>query len=169
MDYTSQHTGAEIDTGISKTKKITITENIDLDNILSENIIYDNSTSGLTATDAQTAIDELESEKANKVQEDWIYPTLLNGWSGNIRYAKNDVGLVIIEVDATMGTVAYGTKIFAFPVGYVSYAEFNGMFQDASSSGLNVVELSAKPNGDFVCKKGTEGRTARGTFIFKAV
>jgi len=40
MDYTSQHTGAEIDTGISKTKKITITQNINLDNLQSETLAF---------------------------------------------------------------------------------------------------------------------------------
>ena len=32
--------------------------------------------------------------KANKVQEAWITPTLLNGWTGNIQYMKDELGFV---------------------------------------------------------------------------
>ena len=57
-------------------------------------------------------------EKANKKQEDWIIPTLLNGWVGSAsnkpRFRKDDFGNVHIT-----GTFAEGRgTIFTLPQGY---------------------------------------------------
>ena len=78
MSYTSDYTGAEIDGGILKTTFITVTGNIDLDDVMtktvydpnstagdvfnSANIDYDGTTSGLAATNVQDAIDEVDSD-----------------------------------------------------------------------------------------------------------
>ena len=59
-------------------------------------------------------IETLYLEKANKVQEAWIYPTLLNGWTGTARYRKNEFNEVRIELEVMSGT---GT-IFNLIAGY---------------------------------------------------
>lgn len=56
--------------------------------------------------------------KANKTQEAWISATLINGWTGSIQYAKNDLGLVTFTMYASGGIVSGGTVIATLPVGY---------------------------------------------------
>lgn len=67
-------------------------------------------------------IRNLYTDKANKVQEAWITPTLLNGWiqqSGGyatVGYMKDEMGFVHLR-----GTIAGGgsaTTAFVLPVGY---------------------------------------------------
>ena len=45
---------------------------------------------GISATNVQSAINELDTEKANKTQEAWITPTLLNGAIGTVQYRKTE-------------------------------------------------------------------------------
>jgi hypothetical protein len=84
---------------------------------------------GKTFADADARFEELETQsialdakKANKVQEAWITPTLLNGvtnYAGGIapvRYYKN--GFNTVCLDGISLTVATGTIIFTLPVGY---------------------------------------------------
>ena len=58
--------------------------------------------------------------KANKVQEEWITPTLLNGWVNDanlkIQYYKDNFGIVRMRGTASGGTFA--STVFTFPVGY---------------------------------------------------
>ncbi|WP_434352396.1 hypothetical protein [Trichococcus flocculiformis] len=68
-------------------------------------------------------IETLYQEKANKVQEAWITPTLTNGWIQKagfmpIGYMKDELGFVHIRgmVDGT-GAVS-GSTAFTLPVGY---------------------------------------------------
>ena len=65
-------------------------------------------------------IETLYQEKANKVQEAWITPTLLNGWtvaSGyTVGYRKNEFGRVETKGAVTGGTI--GTAPFAYLTGY---------------------------------------------------
>jgi hypothetical protein len=62
--------------------------------------------------------------KANKEQEAWIAPTLLNGWvnfggnTQNISYFKDEFGFVHIRGSIKSGTTTNFTKIFDLPVGY---------------------------------------------------
>ena len=155
MSYTSDYTGAEIDGGILKTTFITVTGNIDLDDVMtktvydpnstagdvfdSANIDYDGTTSGLAATNVQDAIDEVDSDldahkadnvssgnphgidaKANKEQEDWITPTLLNGHEEDedypIGYMKDEFG--IVHLKGTLTNISTGTNAFQLPSGY---------------------------------------------------
>ena len=56
-------------------------------------------------------------EKANKKQEDWITPTLLNGATGDIKYRKNDLGRV--EFKGNVKQVNAGVSSFiTLPRGY---------------------------------------------------
>lgn len=66
-------------------------------------------------------IETLYQEKANKVQEAWITPTLLNGWvaydAGNtLKYRKNELGKVTLSGWVKSGTVA--ANVMQLPVGY---------------------------------------------------
>ena len=63
----------------------------------------------------------LDDIKANKVQEDWITPTLLNGWeqfgAGDpVGYMKDDMGFVHLRGAITGG--AYPSICFNLPLGY---------------------------------------------------
>ncbi|MFJ7731175.1 pyocin knob domain-containing protein [Lysinibacillus sp. NPDC097231] len=47
----------------------------------------------------------------------WIDGTLLNGWSGTLKYTKNDIGIVTIAIDAVVGDTS--TSIIAnLPLDY---------------------------------------------------
>ena len=51
-------------------------------------------TGGISATNVQGAIGELDGEKADKAQEAWITPTLINGVTGSLKYRKTPQGLL---------------------------------------------------------------------------
>ena len=61
-------------------------------------------------------------EKANKKQEDWITPTLLNGWAEvnssttPVRFMKDEFGFVHLKGQIQNGL--HATNIFELPVGY---------------------------------------------------
>ena len=55
-------------------------------------------------------------EKANKKQEDWITPTLLNGATGTVQYRKNEFNELVFKGDVK--TVNAGLQAFIMPVGY---------------------------------------------------
>lgn len=63
----------------------------------------------LTYVDAQLA------EKANKTQEEWITGTLLNGFTGALKYRKDEFGVVWLS-----GLISGGAGLIAcqLPVGY---------------------------------------------------
>ena len=63
------------------------------------------------STAQQTAL----NEKANKVQEAWITPTLLSGWTGQARYKKDNFNVVWVELNLSNGT---GPTFFYLPTGY---------------------------------------------------
>ena len=76
---------------------------------------------GISATNVQTALNELDTEKANKVQKAWITPTLLNGWTSvagyTVQYMKDDFGFVHFRGRLASGTV--GAQVFLLPTGYI--------------------------------------------------
>ncbi|WP_195430880.1 hypothetical protein [Clostridium sp. D46t1_190503_E9] len=69
---------------------------------------------------ADERIEELEKDVKNIItQEEWIEPTLLNGWTNhdiNIRYKKDKFGRVTIHGSVKGGVV--GSPTFILPVGY---------------------------------------------------
>ena len=70
---------------------------------------------GVTSeSDILTALDG----KANKVQEAWITPTLLNGWTGTLKYRKNNFGQLEFWADLIAGVGTFDTEIFTFPSTY---------------------------------------------------
>jgi len=61
-------------------------------------------------------IKTLYNAKANKAQEDWVVPTLLNGWTGTLQYFKDSLGIVHFKGYLTGGTS--NTTALQMPVGY---------------------------------------------------
>ena len=63
-------------------------------------------------------------EKANKKQESWITPTLVNGATGNIQFRKNQFGRVEFRGKIT-GT--QGSSVFMLPTGYRPLGNFRAL------------------------------------------
>ena len=67
-------------------------------------------------------IETLYQEKANKVQEAWIAPTLINGWINRgasyepVGYKKDELGTVRLKGSLNGGVI--GSTMFTLPVGY---------------------------------------------------
>ena len=59
--------------------------------------------------------EELDA-KANKKQEDWITPTLLNGATGTVQYRKNEFNELVFKGDVKSQNA--GLQIFIMPLGY---------------------------------------------------
>ena len=74
--------------------------------------------------------------KADKKQEDWITPTLLNGATGDIQFRKNQFGRVEFRGKITG---SQGRSVFALPTGYRplnmfrTLAKFNTVSNEARS------------------------------------
>ena len=71
-------------------------------------------------TYTKTEVDNALALKANKAQEAWITPTLLNGWVGEagypIGYYKDTMGIVRLRGRIKNGPLV--TPAFVFPIGY---------------------------------------------------
>jgi len=78
------------------------------------------------------ANDDVMNTKANKTQEAWIAPTLLNGWvnyggtEDPVGYMKDTLGFVHIRGMIKSGVTTPGTLIFNLPPGY---RPLNGLTQ----------------------------------------
>lgn len=80
-------------------------------------ISYDNTTSGLSATNVQSAIDEVTS-KVDALGVEYVYTlTLINGWTGNVEVNVNSLNRVVAiqgyldATDATSTTFCNGGTI----------------------------------------------------------
>ena len=69
--------------------------------------------------------------KADKKQEDWITPTLLNGATGNIQFRKNQFGRV--EFIGT-ATGSQGRSVFTLPTGYRPLNVFRTLAKSSATS-----------------------------------
>ncbi|GEM_PF-2372848 len=69
-------------------------------------------------TSIVNAINELFNNKANKAQEAWITPTLLNGMTefSPVRYMKDNFGFVIVKGE--VNNASQGLPAFRLPLGY---------------------------------------------------
>ena len=90
--------------------------------------------------------------KANKAQEAWIAPTLLNGWinfgSGyeTAGYYKDEFGVVHLKGLIRTGTTTAGTILFTLPVGY--RPTLSTFFVNANSARLESTQISIESNGN---------------------
>jgi len=70
-------------------------------------------------TDVETRVSVVERNFSRKQQGQWITPTLLNGWTGIIKYVKDDFGWVSIQTGSlASGVTTVGTIMFSLPVGF---------------------------------------------------
>ena len=106
-------TGAinELDADVGNKSTLITTNKTNLVNAVNENREQINS------LDAEVVL------KANKEQEAWIAPTLLNGWVDfdslrNFRYFKDNFGVVHFSGSIKSGTVTNATSLFFLPLGY---------------------------------------------------
>lgn len=65
-----------------------------------------------------TAVSVLMNKKVDKDASGWIYPTLLNSWTGTVRYQKDSLGNVYIVGRPGGGTTGNGVLLFTLPEGY---------------------------------------------------
>jgi hypothetical protein len=97
----------------------------------------------------------LVNTKANRVQEAWITPTLLNGWENNltyggIKYFKDSFGIVHITGFITRLINTGNGTVFELPVGYRpenNFLVFQGTNGIASGSASS--SYIQKSNGNF--------------------
>ena len=94
-----------------------------MDEIMSkfENSWFDGTKNLFRANATLNKLMALGNEKANKVQEAWITPTLLNGWvafdANRVpKYMKDEFGFVHFQGMVKSGTI--GQSIFSLPAGY---------------------------------------------------
>ena len=86
--------------------------------------------------------------KANKKQEDWITPTLLNGWAAQGQsyntpvYRKNQFGTVELKGILYLG--AKNTTAFNLPSGYRPTSQYYGI---ARSQGLTIAMIDINVQG----------------------
>lgn len=108
---------------------------------------------------------ELDNAKANRVQEAWITPTLLNSWIDNSgfvsRYKKDEMGVVWVELFVNSGV--QGSVIFALPSGYrpTQTLDITG---NASSVLSRITILT---NGNITHSIGTTSSLHRYVFSFR--
>ena len=97
---------------------------------------------------------ELDS-KANKQQEDWIEPTLLNGWeplniSQSPRYYKDEFG--IVHLDGCVKSGLNGSDLFVLPTGYKAIVTKR---YPASNSDTTVGRVDVRAGGAVAPHKGS--------------
>ena len=123
-------------------------------------------TGDLSSTNVQTALAELDSEKASKTQEAWITPTLLNGWangSGMVtRYKKDSLGVVWVEAVVTGGSATF-IPVFFLPTGYKPQQQVFVQGQSAHAYANGYVSTS----GDFTITVATTTSVNRFYFSFR--
>lgn len=115
---------------------------------------------------ARWALNELrrlDSEKANKKQEEWITPTLLNGWvSNNVRYMKDELGFIHFDGDMSGG--ALNTIAFQLPNGYKFVGnKYYSVESYGSPTGVVYIQ-----NGNVLIKAGVVARISLYGITFKA-
>ena len=120
-----------------------------------------------TSKEVVGAVNELNTNKANKVQEEWITPTLINGWenvSGELtRYMKDEFGFVTLQVSVKSGIQ---TQLLTLPSGYRPQATY---FQlGAESTTLRIFYVN--PGGTLIVVGllPNENSSVRVTFRYKA-
>lgn len=73
-------------------------------------------------TDAISSLEHQVDGKANKVQEDWVSPTLLSGWIHNASYSPpgyllNSLGFVELRGGVENGVTGAGNPVWILPIG----------------------------------------------------
>lgn len=126
----------------------------------------------LTSTDTDKPLSAnqgkvLNDTKANKTQEAWIAPTLLNSWvdtpGKQTRYKKDSMGVVWVEMFVEGG--ALNNNIFVLPTGYRPGQALN-FVGIATGGGYSNVGIGA--DGSVVFASGNTSGAQRFAFSFRA-
>lgn len=121
-------------------------------------------------TEAQKHFDELDgltdaldTNKADVTQAAWVEATLLNNFTGSIKYRKNTIGQIELVVSGTIGaTVAAGTILCTLPAGFrpLVYFDFR------ARHGASVLDLLFGTDGNVTLNgTGTNGNALNGVGI----
>jgi hypothetical protein len=94
--------------------------------------------------------------------------TLLNGWTGTLKFRKNGLGEVWIYGNLTVGTGTFQTKISALPDGYFSTIHY-GYIQSYNTATGNNAPFILETDGDIVLGVSTTtGDTISINGVFRA-
>ena len=110
-------------------------------------------------TYTKTEVDNALSLKANKVQEAWITPTLLNGWVNNgefnesVGYMKDNFGFVHIKGFVTPGL--FDVSIFTLPVGYRPSKNVHIVTTRGTGVGRLIITSQGSVNAESLVGTGT--------------
>lgn len=126
-----------------------------------------------TTDNVEAALQETGSQlaqKANKTQEAWVEPTLLNNWvntygTAKSRYFKDNFGIVHLEVNVKRDS-ASGVAIFQLPTGYRPSQYI--FFVAGSSITSETVPVNITTAGNLECGYGY-ALNVTFTLSFKAV
>lgn len=164
MKYYFSQTYADASTANGKTLEIDNVTVIDLtttfgagkeptvgqmDKIMSKftNSWFDGTKNLFRASETLNKLMALDKEKANKVQEAWITPTLVNGATAydtnTVGYIKDEMGFVHLK--GRIVTPAYGTQAFTLPAGYRPKQYLNFPCFDVSLK-YNTIEIGKSAN-----------------------
>ena len=111
-------------------------------------------------------IETLYQEKANKTQEAWITPTLVNGATGTIQYMRDDLGFVHFKGSLTAPVGAVETCL-TLPIGYRPLASSYHAGQHSETDATSIV--MAWTNGYFYVGTSTASETVMvDGFTFRA-
>ena len=97
-------------------------------------------------------INDLDADKANKAQGNWITATLQNGWTGALKYRKNDIGQLEIQGSIIPGTNAVWTVIAELPLEYRTAS--NIILPTYSSDAKPIYKIALRNNGTITVVPG---------------
>ena len=161
---------SEVDTSLGNKVDKTTTVN---SKALSSNITINagdvpNTPSGnISATNVQNAINELDTEKANRVQEPWITPTLVNGATSvsgqTVQYMKDQFGFVHLRGMINVNSLF--TTCFILPLGYRPEREARYVVSSNNNYGM----LRITVNGDVLIAVGAITNIQLDDIKFRAI
>lgn len=96
--------------------------------------------------------------KANKIQENWIIPSTLNGWvlGSTIKYFKSETGIVYIMGLVGGGTIGLNTPVFILPVGYRPLSPIlQPIFTTTAAGEFTIGNVAIKTNGEVSAERGS--------------
>lgn len=131
----------------------------------------DKTTLGVRLGETDGRISKLETEKANKKQEAWITPTLINGWVSEsseefsqVGYMKDEMGFVHLKGQVTGTTI--DTQVFSLPTGYRPADKYLRFPTNSNNGQLGALWIGS--SGTVTINKGPIYSVSLNGIIFKA-
>ena len=107
----------------------------------------------------------VDDKYANKTQEAWITPTLINGTTGSIKYMKDTLGFVHFKGSITTAIPAFSDNVMLLPIGYRPL-NTDSFFPVIKDDGITVSSTLVSNNGGVLC--GLQGKLYLDGIIYKA-